>query len=113
MAKRKADEKMDRKELSLLNRNIQRLAEHFERSEVQNYLDLLGRPKRYIWVNFLAGLSRGVGMLMGAGMIGTLIAGILIGLVAWAIHTLGGLPWIGEEFQKIILYIRDLVTQHR
>jgi len=112
MAKTTKQKKLDPKQIALLSRSIEKLAAHYDRAEFQNYLELLGKPKRLLWVNFLAGLSRGVGMLMGAGMIGTLIAGILIGLAAWAIHTLGGLPWIGEEFQKLIFYIRDLVTQH-
>ena len=96
-----------------LNRNIERLAAYFERAEFQDYLDLLGNNKRLLRVNFMAGLARGVGLFLGGGLVGTLILGIFIAVVAWGLHTLGGLPWIGAEFQKLVLYVRDLVMQHQ
>ena len=98
---------------SSTDRNIEKLALHLERSEFQEYLYLLGNPRRLLWVNFLAGVSRGVGMLIGGGIIGTIILGIAIGVLAWGMHKLGGLPWVGVEFQKLVLYISNIVAHRK
>jgi len=97
----------------ILDKNIDKLAVYFERSEFQDYLELLGNPKRLLWVNFMAGLARGVGMFLGGGLIGTVVLAIVIAVLAWGVHALGGLPWIGAEFQKLVLHVRDIVLQHQ
>ena len=94
------------------DKNIEKLAAFFERAEFQDYLELLGNNRRMLWVNFMAGLARGVGMFLGGGIVGTVVLGILIAVVAWGLHHLGGLPWIGAEFQKLVLHIRDIIAQH-
>ncbi len=47
-------------------------------SELTGMLDLLGNRRRVMWVNFLAGLARGVGFFLGVSLLG----GVLLGLFA-------------------------------
>ena len=77
--------------------------------EWQNYLDILHKPRRLIWLNFLAGLSRGVGLFLGGGLLGTVVLGLLVWGAAHIIHTVGGLPYFGAKFQELILYIKQIV----
>jgi hypothetical protein len=47
--------------------------------EVNGMFEMMGSRKRLIWINFLAGLGRGVGFFLGV----TLIGGLVIGATAF------------------------------
>ncbi len=87
-------------------------------AEINGMLEMLGSRKRLLWVNFLAGLSRGVGFFLGV----TLIGGLLIGATALVLdktaETLGlkdytftnmvkGLYGKFQEVQDVITELKD------
>jgi len=111
MPKTKKNKIQQKKFDLILNKNVEKLATLFERVEFQDYLNLLNNPKRLLWVNFLAGLSRGVGILLGGGVVGALTIGLLIAFGVWMVHTLG-MPWILAKFHKWIQYANDFI-QHK
>ncbi|GJM20642.1 MAG: hypothetical protein DHS20C15_05570 [Planctomycetota bacterium] len=49
-------------------------------AEIHGLFEILGSKRRLFWVNFLAGLSRGIGFFLGV----TLVGGMLIGAMALA-----------------------------
>lgn len=48
---------------------LQRLVHHLEAMKIAEYVDLLQRPGRLIFINFAAGLARGLGIAVGATLI--------------------------------------------
>lgn len=78
MAPRKGS-RLDQKLLRSLNRNVQRLAQRLEADNVAAFVTLTQRPFRMMWVNLMAGLARGVGIFVGAGLMG----GIVVALLGW------------------------------
>ena len=86
---------------------VQKIAGVLEASNIEEFLDLRSRPMRLIFWNFVIGLSRGFGFLLGATILGAIF-------MAWGRHivtSLGGLPWIGEKIAAAVIYIGDLVKE--
>lgn len=63
------------------------VAEFLERARLREYREMvLVSPWRIIWVNFLAGLARGLGMMIGATVLVYLLAlvlGFLMNKLGW------------------------------
>lgn len=53
-------------------------------SELYGVLDILGNKRQLMWLNFLAGLARGVGFFLGV----TLVGALLLGGLAFAFNRL-------------------------
>jgi hypothetical protein len=83
----------------------QKLAALFEARNIEEYIDMRSRPLRLIYWNFIIGVSRGVGFLLGA----TVLGAILIAFGKHALHKLGGMPWLGEKIAQAFLYINEIV----
>ncbi|MEW6202829.1 MAG: DUF5665 domain-containing protein [bacterium] len=78
---------------------LERLIHTFERMNLAEYISLLQRPRRLIFLNFLAGLSRGLGI--GIGM--TLLAAIVL----YILSLLVDLPLIGSYVAKIVKIVHE------
>lgn len=48
---------------------LAKLVTHLEAMRVADYMELLERPGRLILINFLAGISRGLGIAIGATLV--------------------------------------------
>jgi hypothetical protein len=83
----------------------QKLAALFEARNIEEYIDMRSRPWRLIYWNFIMGISRGVGFLLGA----TVLGAIFIAFGKHFLHKLGGMPWLGEKIAQAFLYISDIV----
>lgn len=57
------------------------------------FLELLNNRWRFAWLNFKAGLWRGIGLTVGVALI--------IVALGWAVTVFGGLPYIGDFFRSI------------
>jgi hypothetical protein len=79
-----------------LERRIATLAENMEKMNVAEYIALVTNPRRMLWVNFLAGSARGVGLGIGVAVLSALILYILRGLM------LANLPFIGDFIATIV-----------
>lgn len=75
---------------------VQRLANHLEAMRIAEYVDLLQRPARLIFINFVAGLARGLGIAIGA----TLIFAVLVELLHRMIVL--NIPGIGNFIADIV-----------
>jgi hypothetical protein len=83
-------------ETRFLSSQIQRLAVQMERANFAEYVQLMQRPRRLIFLNLLSGISRGVGIAIGF----TIVAAVILYLLQ-KIAVLN-LPIIGD-------FIADLV----
>lgn len=79
-----------------LNKNLQKLNNSLEKSNIFELMELLGNKKKMFVRNFIAGISKGIGIGIGF----TLLSAIIV-IVLQKIVTLN-LPVIGD-------YIADIV----
>ena len=71
--------------------DYEKLGRAVEGALIDNYINWLGNTKRQILQSFLRGIFTGLGTVIGAT--------VVVGLVIWILHMLGGLPVIGDFLQ--------------
>ena len=59
----------------------------------EEFMELLNDRWRFAWLNFRAGIYRGIGLTIGVALI--------IVALGWAVTVFGGLPYIGDFFRSI------------
>ncbi|GIM47497.1 hypothetical protein DNHGIG_30460 [Collibacillus ludicampi] len=77
-------------------KRMERIAVYLEKLNFGDYVQLLQRPHRIIYLNFLGGLARGVGIGIGFTVLATVLLYLLQKLAVY------NLPYIGR-------FIADLV----
>ena len=75
------------------------LVKVFEAAGVVDFLEYLQSGKRLMWINFKAGIAKGLGITLGM----TVVLGILI----WVLTLLVDLPIVGEYFQDAKQYVTE------
>ncbi|NPV26627.1 MAG: hypothetical protein HPY81_04030 [Firmicutes bacterium] len=73
-----------------LNQKINELAVAIEKMKLAEYVELLNRPWRLLYINFMAGLARGLGTAVGFTILGAVVLIILERLLVWNLPVLGG-----------------------
>ena len=71
----------------------------FEAAGVVDYLEYLKSGKRVFWVNFKAGIAKGLGVTIGMT--------VVLGLVVWILTMLINLPIVGQYFGEAKEYIPE------
>ncbi|MDB5084319.1 MAG: hypothetical protein JWN30_1205 [Bacilli bacterium] len=79
---------------------LERISAHFENNNFGDYVNLLQHPLRLMMINFIGGISRGVGIGLGF----TLIAAMLIWLLSWLTRL--HLPVIGSFIADIVRIVQ-------
>lgn len=87
--------------LEALEEKLEALSEYLARREEIVVGDLLRRPRRLLYVNFVAGLARGLGMAVGFTLLGALVLYFLRALV------LLNLPGISSFIATLIRLVRQ------
>lgn len=82
--------------LQTLEERVKELALNMEKMKLAEYVELLEKPYRLLYINFISGIARGLGMAIGFAILGAIIVMILQKLVTF------NLPLIGD-------FIADLV----
>jgi len=90
------EQKRIQESLAKIEEQLIKVSNNMERTQIADYVDLMNRPFKLIWRNFLVGVSRGVGSIVGIAVFATLILYVLQMLGAL------NLPIVGD-------YIADLV----
>lgn len=80
---------------------LEKVAARIEKMRLGDYLNMVNRPSRIIWTNFLAGASRGIGFTVGAALIITIVVRILTCLIA-----MEGIP---ESFKTHLIGIVQVI----
>ena len=85
---------------------MERLAAYLERVNFAAYVDLLQRPGRLAYVNWVAGLFRGIGIGLGFTIVAGLLILILQQIAVW------NLPIVGKFIAELVRIIQaQLHTQ--
>lgn len=75
--------------VSLMGAQIQKLIYHLEKLRVAEYVELMQKPSRILFLNFLAGLARGFGIAVGATIVFALMIEMLRRLIMLNIPGIG------------------------
>jgi len=86
----------DSKQAEFISAQLAKLVRHLESLRIADYMELLQRPGRLIFVNFVAGLARGLGIAIGATLIFALVIEALRRLIL--LH----IPGIGQFIAELV-----------
>lgn len=78
------------RDLNALEERIKELAQNMERMKLAEYVRLLESPWRLLYVNFISGLARGLGIAVGFAILGAILVIILQRLVSLNLPLIGG-----------------------
>lgn len=81
--------------------HLQELVAHLERMNIGEYVQMLQDSKKVIYINFIAGLARGIGMAVGFTILGALMVYMLKQIV------LLNLPIISEFIANIVRMVTE------
>ena len=87
---------MEDERINRLSKQINKLADRLEAMRIAEYIDLLQKPSKVIYLNFVAGISKGLGIAVGA----TIVFALLIDLLSRLIVL--NLPVIGDFIVQIL-----------
>jgi len=80
---------------------LKKLALDMEKMKLAEYIELLNNPKKLLWVNFIAGVARGLGTAVGFTILFAIIIYFLQKLV------LLKLPLIGDFIADIVRMVQN------
>ncbi len=86
--------------IAALKDKVEQLSLNLERMKLAEYVELLNKPGRLLYINFISGLARGVGIAVGFSLLGALLLLILQRLVV--LH----LPVISDFIAQIIRLVQ-------
>ena len=73
-----------------LQDRIDLLARNMEKMKLAEYVELLGDTRRLLWVNFISGIARGLGIAIGFTILGAVILFFMKKLVMLNLPVIGG-----------------------
>lgn len=84
-----------------LAEHLVRLTEAMEKSHLAEYATLVQNPWRLVWINFLAGTARGLGMAFGFTVLAALVVRLLTSRLISQMPLLG--QWVAELVRLVNL----------
>lgn len=88
---------------SLLTTKIEELSINIEKMKLAEYVELLNQPKRLLFLNFIAGVARGLGIAVGFTILGALAILVLRRLVVL------NLPLIGDFIALVVRLVQTRI----
>lgn len=91
----------EREAWARLERKIEELGLAMEKMKLAEYVELLRQPTRLLYLNFLAGIARGLGMAIGFALLGALLI--------YALRRLAilNLPLIGSFIAELVKIVQS------
>ena len=89
-----------------LGRKLDRLSLSLARANLAAFTELWLRPRRMLWLNFLAGLARGFGIAVGLTLVAAAFLSILGRLAALNLPVIG--RYIAEVVKLVNTHLRTL-----
>lgn len=84
-----------------LEGRLEELSVSIEKMKLAEYVNLLNNPMRLLWINFISGVARGVGMAIGFTLLGAVLIYFLQKIV------LLNLPLISDFVADIVQMVMD------
>lgn len=96
-----AEEELDKETVRELKESLMELIGDFHKLGIAEYVEMVKSPKRMLYVNFLAGLARGLGVVVGATLLGAIFLSILFKMADL------NLPLIGEYIARLVRIVKQ------
>lgn len=103
---------IDRKQLSALNENLAKLALRLEQMNLAGLVEVTQKPVKLMWLNFLGGLTRGVGMFLGAGVMGAITLALLTWVTYYMLDAFNWIPVIGQFTNAVGDALKQFLQSH-
>lgn len=88
-----------------------KLAMILEKAKLGDYVQMMSKPWRSIYLNFLAGIARGAGMVVGASLVGGLLVIFTVqGLKYVAKHS-DMVPWFGGQVKEAVGFVLNAADE--
>ena len=91
---------------------LRKTAAYLEKAKLADYVEMMNHPWKSIWLNLMAGIARGAGIVIGGSVVGVLLVVLLVAGLKTAFQHAGGVPWIGEEVKSGIGWVLEVIKQH-
>ena len=75
------------------------LAKVLDAADVVDFIEYLQSGKRIMWLNFKAGIAKGLGVTLGMT--------VVVGIIVWVLTMLVDLPLVGEYFEEAQSYLTE------
>lgn len=92
--------------LQALEGRVRELAINMEKMKLAEYVDLLENPYKLIYINFISGIARGLGIAIGFAILGAIIVLILQRLAVL------NLPVIGDFIADLVKIVQVQLGKH-
>ena len=92
---------------------LDKLAIFSEKTRLADFVLLMQNPWRLMWLNFMVGLARGVGMVIGGSIFGVLFLVVTVQSLRYAFHHVGALPWIGNDLEDALQWLLAVIDKHK
>lgn len=92
---------MDKSTLDKVYCQLQRLSQNMEKFNLAEYMEMLNNPRRYLLINFVSGLSRGLGIAIGFTILGAIVLILLQRVMVL------NLPIIGDFIADIVVIVQS------
>lgn len=86
--------------LHALEERVRELAINMEKMKLAEYVDLLENPYKLLYINFISGIARGLGIAFGFAILGAIIVLVLQRLAVL------NLPVIGDFIADLVKIIQ-------
>lgn len=86
--------------LSELTTRVEEMGDRIQKMNVAEYIELVRSPRYMIYINFISGLARGLGVAVGATVLGALVLMLLFRLADLNV------PVIGFFIAKIVKIVQ-------
>ena len=94
----------EEKEFKRAKRDLERIVTMFDQVGFSEFVMYLKSPRRIIWWNFVAGMFRGLGIVVGMTIV---VAGLV-----WVMTKMVDFPLIGEYFEDILKILENAVPKN-
>lgn len=97
----------DRQErvLRALEERLKEVAQNMERMKLAEYVRLLENPWRLLYVNFISGVARGLGIAVGFALLGAILVIFLRQLVKLNLPLIGG--FIADVVEIVMMQLKN------
>ena len=79
------------------------LVKVFKAAGVVDFMQYLQSDRSIMWINFKAGVAKGLGMTLGMS--------VVLGLLIWTLTKLVALPVVGEYFADAEEYVNEFIEK--
>ncbi len=98
--------------LEALNANVLKLAIRLEQTNMAEFVEVTQKPGKLLWTHFLAGLSRGVGLFVGGGLMGAVALALLTWTVYHLLKVFDMIPVVNQLSKLVGKEVDQFLQQH-